>query len=245
MAEVRGRGRLRVGVDIATLRMSALDTTTGEIEGFDVAVAGEVAAALFGDPSAVELVAVPSGGRVAALVDGRVDIVASTFTPTCERLEQIAFSTEYIRSQQRALVARDDPAQSIADLAGRRVCATSGSTAMDNILAQPDPGPIPVAVVERAECLVLLQQGLVDAAVTNDTILVGMTVQDPTLHMVGPSISDEPTALGLPPGHDDWVRYVNAVLDDVRTSGRWASHYDDWLADVLGAATPPTPAYRG
>jgi polar amino acid transport system substrate-binding protein len=244
MAEVRERGRLRVGVDVATLRMSAFNPSTAQIEGFDVDIAREVARALLGDPDAVELVGVPSGGRVDLLVDGRVDMVASTFSPTCERLEQIEFSAEYIRSEQRALVHRDDPAESLADLSGRRVCATSGSTAMDNILAQPDPGPVPVPVVERAECLVLLQQGEVDAAVTNDTILVGMTVQDPTLHMVGPAISDEPTALGLPQD-DDWVRYVNAVLEDVRTSGRWATIYDRWLVDVLGPAEPPTPAYDG
>jgi polar amino acid transport system substrate-binding protein len=245
MAEVRERGRLRVGVDVATLRMSAFDPASAEIVGFDVDIAREVAAALLGDRDAVELVGVPSGGRVDLLVDGRVDMVASTFSPTCERLEDIEFSTEYIRSEQRVLVHRDDPAESLADLAGRRVCATSGSTAMDNILAQPEPGPVPVPVVERADCLVLLQQGEVDAAVTNDTILVGMEVQDPTLHMVGPAISDEPTSLGLPPGHEDWVRYVNAVLEDVRASGRWADIYETWLLPVLGPAEPPTPAYDG
>ena len=245
MAEVRERGRLRVGVDVATQRMSAFNPRTGAIEGFDVDIAREVAAALLGDPDAVELVGVPSGGRVDLLVEGRVDMVASTFSPTCERREEVAFSTEYIRSQQRVLVPLDDPAESLADLSGRRVCATSGSTAMDNILAQPEPGPVPVPVVERADCLVMLQQGEVDAAVTNDTILVGMIAQDPSLHMVGPAVSDEPTALGLPRGEDEWVRYVNAVLDDVRTSGRWAEIYDDWLRDVLGPADPPEPAYAG
>jgi polar amino acid transport system substrate-binding protein len=245
MAEVRERGRLRVGVDVATFAMSAFNPATGVIEGFDVDIARQVAAALLGDPNAVELVGVPSGGRVDLLVDGRVDMVASTFTPTCERREQVAFSAEYISSAQRVLVHRDDPAQSIADLSGRRVCATSGSTALDNIVAQPDPGPVPVAVRERADCLVLLQQGEVDAAVTNDTILIGLAEQDPNLHIVGPPISVEPTALGLPPGHDDWVRYVNAVLEDVRTSGTWDAIYEDWLLDLLGRASAPVPAYAG
>lgn len=245
MAEVRDRGRLRVGVDVATFAMSAFNPATGVIEGFDVDIARQVAAALLGDPDAVELVGVPSGGRIDLLVDGRVDMVASTFSPTCERREQVAFSAEYISSAQRVLVHRDDPAQSIDDLSGRRVCATSGSTAMDNILAQPDPGPVPVAVRERADCLVLLQQGEVDAAVTNDTILIGLAEQDPNLHIVGPPISVEPTALGLPPDQDDWVRYVNAVLEDVRSSGTWDAIYEDWLLELLGPASAPVPAYAG
>jgi polar amino acid transport system substrate-binding protein len=249
MAEIRRRGRLRIGADIGTFRMSAVDPATGVIEGFDVDIARQVAAALLGDEDAVEVVGVPSGGRVDALVEGRVDIVASTFSPTCARLEQIAFSSTYIESPQRVLVARSDPAASLADLGGRRVCATVGSTAIDNVVAagdDVDPAPVPVPVAERAECLVLLQQGRVDAAVTNETILIGMMQQDPTLHVVGPDISAEPAALGLPPGHDEWVRYVNAVLEDVRRSGRWEELYDTWLRDMLGESDGPPPArYAG
>jgi polar amino acid transport system substrate-binding protein len=245
MAEVQERGRLRVGVDVRTLRMSALNPLTGEIEGFDVDIAREVARALFGDPDKVELVGIPGGSRAEVLVDGRVDIVASTFTITCERLEDIAFSAEYYHSGRRVLVRRGDPARSLDDLDGRKVCATAGSTALQDLIDQPPPGPIPVPVVERGDCLMLIQQGRADAAATNDTILAGWVAQDPTLEIVGPPFVFEPTGLGLPPGHDDWVRYVNAVLEDFDTSGRWNTIYDHWLADLLGPTPgPPTPAYQ-
>jgi polar amino acid transport system substrate-binding protein len=41
------------------------------------------------------------------------------------------------------------------------------------------------------------------------------------------------------------VRYVNAVLEDVRASGRWDQLYDTWFADSLGDRPPPEPSYRG
>ena len=245
MAEVQARGRLRVGVDVRTLRMSARNPLTGEIEGFDVDIAREIAAALFGDRDAVELVGIPGGSRADVLVKGRVDVVASTFSITCERLEEIAFSTEYYHSGRRVLVRRGDPARSLDDLDGRRVCATAGSTALQDLVDLPPPGPIPVPVVERGDCLLLIQQGRADAAATNDTILAGWVAQDPNLEIVGPAFTFEPTGLGLPPGHDDWVRYVNAVLEDVSASGRWDEIYDRWLADLLGPSPgPPAPAYR-
>lgn len=245
MAEVQERGRLRIGVDVGTLRMSARNPLTGDIEGFDVDIAREVADALFGDPDAVELVGIPGGSRVDVLVEGRVDVVASTFTITCDRLEDIAFSTEYYHSGRQVLVRRGDPARSLDDLDDRRVCATIGGTPLQDLVDQPPPAPIPVPVVERGDCLRLIQQGLADAATTNDTILAGWVAQDPNLEIVGPPTDFEPTGLGLPPGHDDWERYVNSVLEDVRSSGRWEAIYDEWLADLLGPSPgPPAPAYR-
>jgi polar amino acid transport system substrate-binding protein len=244
MAEIRDRGQLRVGVDVATLRLSSIDPLTGEFEGFDVDIAREVGTALFGDPDAIAFIGIPSSERVQALVDGRVDLVASAFTPTCSRREEIAFSTDYYTSSQDVLLRDDDPAESVADLAGRRICASAGTTTLANIAELPEPAPIPVPAAERADCLVMLQQGEVDGMSTNDTILAGFNAQDPNLRILDADLSDEPTALGLPQGHDEWVRYVNAVLDDVRTSGRWQQLYDQWLADLLGAgAGPPDPTY--
>jgi polar amino acid transport system substrate-binding protein len=245
MAEIQKRGRLRVGVDVSTLRFSSVNYLTGDFEGFDVDIAKEVAKSLFGNADAVEWVAIPYSERLNVLIDGRVDLVADTFTINCRRRAQIAFSSEYFTSAQRLLVRTDDPVTSIKDLSDRRVCAAAGSTSIDNINALPAPRPIAVPVVEQADCLVLLQQGRVDAVSTDDTILAGMAAQDPNVHIVGAPFSSEPYGLGLPPGHDDWVRYVNAVLENVRSSGRWSQIYDRWLSDVLGPDPgPPAAAYR-
>jgi polar amino acid transport system substrate-binding protein len=244
MAEIRERGYLRVGVDVATMQLSSVDPRTGDFVGFDVDMAREVAAALFGDPDAIAFVGIPSSDRVRVLVDGEVDLVADTFTPTCGRREDVEFSTDYYTSAQDVLLRSDDPARTVDDLAGRRICASAGSTTLANLADLPDPGPEPVGVAERADCLVMLQQGEVDGLSTNDTILAGFRAQDPNLRILGVSISTEPTALGLPPGHPEWVRYVNAVLEDVRASGRWEALYQEWLAGLLGASPgPPAPTY--
>jgi polar amino acid transport system substrate-binding protein len=245
MATIRERGRLRVGVDVGTLRLSSVDPLTGDFVGFDVDIAREVASALFGDPDRVQFVGIPSSERVPVLQEGDVDLVASSFTVTCTRRQDISFSTEYFRAGQRVLVRLDDPAESIADLADRPVCVSEGSTAIANIQALPEPHPTIEPAPQRADCLVRLQQGRTDGIVTDDAILAGMAAQDPGLHIIGDPISAEPYALGLPPDRPDWVRYVNAVLEDVRDSGRWDQLYRQHLADVLGASPgPPAPVYE-
>jgi polar amino acid transport system substrate-binding protein len=247
MAEIRDRGRLRVGVDTSTLQFSSVDPFTGDFIGFDVEIAKEVAAALFGQATEenVEFVAIPKSERVGALLgDEPLDLVADTFTITCARDAEIDFSSEYFTSHQRLLVRNDDPSTSIAEFAGRPVCAPAGSTSIDNMNALPDP-PEAVGAASQGDCLVLLQQGRVDAISTDDTILAGMRVQDPTVRIVGEALSTEPYGLGLPPGRTEWARYVNAVLEDVRASGRWDELYDAWFLDLLEVdAQPPSPVYE-
>lgn len=245
MAEIVDRGRLRVGVDTSTLQFSSVNPFTGEFEGFDVDIAREVAAALFGTPDAVELVAIPYSDRVEVLAASPpvVDIVVDTFTINCDRDAQIDFSTEYFTSSQKLLVRVDSGIEGIDDLTDEhRVCAAANSTSIENLVALPEPRPEAVPVVDQADCLVLLQQGDVHAISTDDTILAGMVAQDPNVAIVGRAFSAEPYGIGLPPDRPEFVRYVNAVLERVRASGRWDELYDAWLLDLMGADASPPPA---
>jgi polar amino acid transport system substrate-binding protein len=255
IGEILDRGRLRVGVDTSTLLFSIVDRS-GEFEGFDIEVAQRVAMALFGDeggeppPDRIEYVAIPYSERVDVLApeDGSeplVDMVVDTFTINCEREARIDFSTQYFTSFQKLLVPAGGDVESIEDLTpDDRVCAAAGSTSIQN-LQDREGGPEPVGVTDQADCLVLLQRGEVDAISTDDTILAGMVAQDPTIAIVGDGFSDEPYGIGVPPGEEAWLRYVNGVLDRMRTDGTWDRLYDDWLLGPMGVdQAPPVPRYE-
>jgi len=244
MSAIRERGRLRVGVDTSTILFSSVNPQTGQVEGFDVEIAREMAAALFGAGDAIEFVAIPYSARVDALAEGTVDMVVDTFTINCVREDRIDFSTQYFTSSQKLLVRVDDPSTGIADFGGRRVCAAAGSTSADNLRALPAPAPRVVEVTDQADCLVLLQQGQVEGISTDDTILAGMQAQDPNVRIVGDAFSAEPYGIGLPPNHPEYVRFVNAALEQVRSSGRWTELYDAWLSALPGTNQPPSAAYE-
>jgi len=244
MDEIRQRGRLRVGVDTSTTLFSGVNPQTGQFEGFDVEMAREMAAALLGSPDAIELVAIPYSARVDVLAEGQVDMVVDTFTINCVREDHIDFSSQYFTSSQKLLVRIDDPATSIEEFGPRPVCAAEGSTSADNLRALPAPTPRVVEVTDQADCLVYLQQGRVDGISTDDTILAGMTVQDPNVKIVGDAFSAEPYGIGLPPDHPEYVRFVNAALEQVRSSGRWTELYGQWLSGLPGSNQPPPAAYE-
>jgi polar amino acid transport system substrate-binding protein len=245
MTEIIQRGRIVVGVDQNTYLFGFRDPGTGQLTGFDIDIAKEIAAALFGDtnPDRIQFRTISSAERIPAIQKGDVDIVVRTMTMTCERLEQVAFSTEYFTAGQRVLVLRDSSATGLKDLGGKKVCATAGSTSLATI-AKAEPHPVPVSVVDWTDCLVMLQQRQVEAISTDNTILAGLAAQDPNAHIVGAPITEEPYGVAMAKDATDLVRFVNSVLDKIRSNGRWRAIYAQWLSALGSTPDPPVATYR-
>lgn len=242
VAKIRKRGRLIVGLDIGSNLFSFRDPITGEVTGFDVDIAGEVARDIFGTPSQVEYRILASAERIAALQKSDVDIVVKTMSITCGRRKLVNFSTVYLIANQRLLVPRDSAIRQAADLSGKRVCVAQGTTSLRRI-RQIAPPPIIVSVVNWADCLVALQQRQVDAVSTDDSILAGLMSQDPYLHIVGPSMDEEPYGIGINLDNTGLVRFVNATLERIRRDGTWNTLYRKWLTVLGPAPPPPAPRY--
>ena len=242
MARIRARGYLIAGVDQNTYHFGYLNPLTGKIEGFDIDMVRAVAAAIFGNPGKVQFKAISDAQRIPDVQSGAVDIVAHTMTINCERLQQVDFSTVYYDAGQRVLALAGSGIGGMASLGGKKVCATTGSTSLANIKAAA-PHPVPVAVPYWTDCLVLLQQGKVSAISTDDSILAGLAAQDPWTQIVGPRFTDEPYGLAISRQHPDFVRFVNAVLAQLRGNGQWAASYARWVGTPVPA--PPPAHYHG
>lgn len=239
---IRDRGRLIVGLDIGSNLFSFRDPITGEITGFDVDIAGEVARDIFGSPTQVEYRILSSADRITALRNNQVDIVVKTMTITCERRKLVGFSTVYLTAYQRILVPRDSSITLASDLSGRRVCAVDSTTSLKRI-QRISPAPIIISVVTWADCLVAIQQRQVDAVSTDDTILAGLAAQDPFLHIVGPSMAQEPYGVGVNQDNTGLIRFVNGTLDRIRRDGTWNTLYRRWLTVLGPAPAPPVARY--
>jgi polar amino acid transport system substrate-binding protein len=242
VADIRARGRLIVGLDIGSNLFSFRDPITGEITGFDVDIAGEIARDIFGAPSHVEYRILSAAERVTALQSSQVDVVVKTMTITCERRKLVNFSTVYLDANQRILAPRDSPIAKVSDLSGKRVCVARGTTSLHRI-RQITPPPVIVSVVNWADCLVAMQQREIDAVSTDDSILAGLVEEDPYLHIVGPNMANQAYGVGINLDNTGLVRFVNGTLERIRTDGTWNTLYRKWLAVLGPAPLPPAPRY--
>ncbi|MRH91516.1 transporter substrate-binding domain-containing protein [Nocardia sp. SYP-A9097] len=244
MAKIVQNGKLRVGVDQNSFMFGFRNPATGQIEGFDIDIAREIARDIFGDPDRIELRPIVSAQRVSALQNGDVDIVVQTLSPTCERRKSIEFSTSYFESDQRLLVANNSGIHSTADLAGKRICGVNGTITLGPILALPQK-PTVIAMNNWLDCLTALQQAQVDAASTDIPILYGLQQQDPNLQVVGESMAVDTYAVGIGQNAKDLVRFVNGVLERVRGDGTWQRLYNNRLNALGPMPAPPAPKYLG
>ncbi|WP_149361810.1 glutamate ABC transporter substrate-binding protein [Lolliginicoccus suaedae] len=243
VAEIFERGRLIVGLDAGSNLFSFRDPLSGDLVGFDVDIAREIARDIFGDPDRIEFEILTSAQRIPALQDSRVDIVVKTMTITCERRELVEFSTAYFQAYQRILTVSGSGISSAEDLADRTVCVTKGTTSLAR-LQRIAPDAQILGVPSWADCLVALQQRQADAISTDDSILGGLKAQDPYLEIVGGFLSSEPYGVGANLDNPDLVRFVNATLERIRQDGTWNELYQRWLS-VLGPSPGPPPArYR-
>ncbi|MGE5414191.1 MAG: glutamate ABC transporter substrate-binding protein [Syntrophomonadaceae bacterium] len=242
MRRIQERGRLIAGVDQNTLLFGYLDPATGGFRGFEVDLLRELARAIFGDPSRVEFkAALTTRQRLQYVQNGSVDIVADAITITCDRLRDVAFSSVYYDAAQRLLVPANSPARRAADLREKRVCARAGTTSFENLARQPfHPAPVPVQ--ERTDCLVLLQERKVDAITSDDSILRGFQEQDPYTKLLPGSLEPEPYGMAIAKSHPEFVRFVNGVLQKMRSDGRWGAIYRRWLGSPV--PVPPAARYR-
>ena len=243
MAKIRARGRLIAGVSADTLLFGFRNPFSGNLEGFDVDMVRNVAREIFGNPNKISYKVLTYAQRIPALQSGAVDIVADVMTINCTRWTQINFSSEYFTAGQRMLVRTDSKAKSIGDLNGKKVCVAKGSTNLDEMKKYPKITSVPVDDI--SDCMVLFQQGTVDAVTGDDTVLAGFVAQDPYAKIMGgPALTEEPYGLGIAKEHRDFVRYVNAMLATMRADGTWARMYRTWL-NPTGATPPPPVAQYG
>jgi polar amino acid transport system substrate-binding protein len=244
VADIRERGRLIAGVSADTYLLGARNPVTGEIEGFDIDLVKQVAKAIFGDEDRYQLRVITAADRIPVLENHEVDIVARNMTITCDRWTQIAFSAEYYRSGQKILVRKGSDITGLDTLGGHRVCAPLSTSSMDNLLRLA-PDAEPVGATNHTGCLVLLQEGQVDAITGDDTVLAGLASQDPYAVVLDEdAFTEEPYGIGVAPDQVDLVRFVNGVLERMRADGTWDASYARWLQPTLGRSSgQPQPEY--
>jgi polar amino acid transport system substrate-binding protein len=244
---IKERGRLIVGLDQGSNLFSFRDPATGQLTGFDVDLAREIARDIFGDPGQVEFRSLTSVNRIEALENDQVDVVIRSMSITCARRERITFSVPYYQAYQRVLAVRGSGITEIEHLEGRRVCVAAGTTSASRLWSKLDRLTV-LSVNTWADCLVAIQQNQVDAITTDDAILVGITAQDPYLEIVGPQLDAEPYGVGIAkstPGDDTdgLVRQVNSTLERIRADGTWNRMYSTWLSGLGPSPGMPAPQY--
>jgi ABC-type amino acid transport substrate-binding protein len=238
LGRIQEAGEIKIGVKYDVPPFGFQNPQSNEIEGFDVDLGRAIAEKLGVEPNFVEAI---SDNRIPFLMDGTVDLVLSTMTINQERDQEIDFSEPYYIARGRILVPQGSDIAGVEDLAGQRVCTALGSTYEETLKEQAPEADLRL-VDSYSECLELIQNGAVDAVSTDDVILTGMIIQDDSLQLVeADPLTTEPYGAGIKQGETEMQDFVNQVIADYKSDGRWAEAYEEWVGQYTNEPQdPPT-----
>ena len=243
---VKEAGVLKVGGTRTSFLFSQEDETDGSIRGFDAGLYQLLTRYILGDESAYELTQVTSDTRESVLTSGQVDAVFATYSITDARKEVISFAGPYYTSRQAVLVAAGNTEiTGVDDLAGKAVATQSGSTGPD-ILAEYAPEAIVQEFTDDTTARTALEQGRVDAYVTDYTLLLNAIVKNPDKYEIaGDTFGPEDNyGIGLPKDSDG-VEFVNGFLAKIVEDGTWEKLWQISLGDRTGIDTAPAAPVVG
>ena len=239
-AAVKEAGVLRVGGTRTSFLFSQLDETDNGIRGFDAGLYQLLARYILGDETKFELTQVDSSTRESVLQSGQVDVVFATYSITDSRKEVISFAGPYYTSKQAVLVkAGNTEVTGVESLAGKIVATQSGSTGPD-ILAEYAPEATVQEFANDQEARTALEQGRVDAYVTDYTLLLNAIVKNPGAYEIAGDVfgPEDNYGVGLPLDSDG-VIFVNEFLKKIEENGTWEQLWKISLGDRTGIETVP------
>ncbi|MCW1934762.1 amino acid ABC transporter substrate-binding protein [Pararhodobacter zhoushanensis] len=212
LEDVQARGSLNCGVSTGVNGFSAPDAN-GVWQGFDVAVCRAVAAAVLGDPMAVNFVPTTGQTRFTALASGEIDILARNTTWTLSRDVDLGFTFIGVNyyDGQGFMVDRALGVSSATELDGATVCIQTGTTTELNLadyfrINNMTYEPVPIETNAEAQ-----QQYLAGACDVYTTDASGLAAtrasfETPGDHVILPEIiSKEPLGPLVRQGDDQWA----------------------------------------
>ena len=217
--EIVKRDVITVGVRTDAYPFGYLDKK-GHYKGYDPAIARIIARGILGSDKKVKFVTVTASDRMMKLYSGDVDMVIATMSVTPKRRQLLDFSDPYYVAGQALLVKKGSKIRNLQDLNKKRAIIVFGSTSENSLrTAMPTVGII--GYKTYSEAYKALKQGKGSAIVSDDTILLGMALKDPTVELLPKRYTKEPYAVAFRKGPEskDLIRAVNFIIESETKNG--------------------------
>jgi general L-amino acid transport system substrate-binding protein len=241
LALVQERGQLICGVNGSLPGFSFLDAASGETTGFDADFCRAVAAAVLGDPTAVEFRALNADARGPALQTGEIDVLIRNTTWTVSRdTDWGLFAPTTFYDGQGMMVRSADGIGSLADLEGATICVQTGTTTELNLAdvfgsEGIDFTPLPFGEIEQTYSA--YDEGSCDAVTSDRSQLIAQrtTLSNPDDHVILDEVmSKEPLGPVVPLGDDPWFNVVKwVVFGTIEAEERGITQAN--VADMVGS----------
>lgn len=259
LAKIKDRGVITIGYREASIPFSYLDDKQQPI-GYSIDLCTKVIDAVKAElklPNLnVNLQAVTSANRIPLLQNGTIDIECGSTTNSVERQKQVAFGPTTFVISVTAAVKKNSGIKSLADLNGKTISTTSGTTSVPLLKHYEKTKNAEIKEIygkDHAESFLLLAQDRVSAFVMDDILLAGQIVNsanpgDYTI-LNNESLRTEPYGIMMRKDDPQFKALVDKTVSEVMKSGEIHKIYAKWFTSPIPPKNinldfPETPAIK-
>ena len=182
---------------------------------------------------------VTSANRIPLLQNGTIDIECGSTTNSVERQKTVSFGPTYFVINVTAAVKKNSGIKTLADLNGKTISTTSGTTAVPLLKQYERTKSADIKEIygkDHAESFLLLAQDRVSAFVMDDVLLAGQiaNAQNPGEYMIiKESLRTEPYSMMLRKDDPQFKALVDKTITGVMKSGEINRIYAKWFLNAI------------
>jgi glutamate/aspartate transport system substrate-binding protein len=192
------------------------------------------------DKLAIELVPVSSSTRIPLLANGTIDLECGSTTNNPERQRQIAFSNTHFLTATRFISKKVNKLNSIEDLKGKPVVATSGTSNIKQLIETNAARHLDINVIhakDHAEAFLMVENDRAVAFVMDDILLAAFAVgsKDPEAYVISSDAFSKPEPCGIMLRKDDpaFKKVVDDATAALYQSPEGPKLYDKWFMQKI------------
>jgi glutamate/aspartate transport system substrate-binding protein len=242
MKKIKDSGSITIGHRESSIPFSYLDEKQRPV-GYSIdlcmAVVEEVKKELGLANLEVKMNPVTSQTRIPLLTNGAIDIECGSTTNTLSRQRQVSFAPITFITGTKLLVRKSSRVKNYADLKGRTVAVTQGTTnerLLRSLSEKENLGIKFVVGKDHNESTLAVISGRAAAFAMDDILLFGqiaLSAKPKELEVVGDYLSYEPYGIMYRRGDTDLAVAINRALSNLFRSGDINKLYDKWFMNRL------------
>jgi glutamate/aspartate transport system substrate-binding protein len=182
---------------------------------------------------------VTSQNRLPLVQNGTVDIECGSTTNNATRQKDVAFAVTTFVEEVRIAVKADSAINSIAQLTGKTVATTTGTTSVQTLRKHERANSVDFKEIfgkDHADSFLLLESGRADAFVMDGSILatqIARSKKPSDFKIVGEVLSIEPIAIMIRKDDPTFKKAVDDSITKMMKSGDLAKVYDKWFMQPI------------
>ena len=187
----------------------------------------------------VALQPVTSSNRIPLLQNGTIDLECGSTTNSVARQQQVAFGPTYFVINVTAAVKKTSGINSLAELNGKNISTTSGTTAVPLLKGFERTKHVDVKEIygkDHAESFLLMADDRAVAFVMDDILLAGQIANSKTpdaYKILGESLRQEPYSMMLRKDDPQFKSLVDKTISGVMKSGEIEKIYAKWFTSPV------------